>query len=345
MTGAPWTVVLAGGVGSRFWPLSTPARPKQLLPLLSPQSMLRDTIDRLAAVSPLAQTLVLTNASLVDAIRRELPDLPGANVIAEPRPAGTAAALTWGALEVARRADPGAVMLSVHADWAIGDVPAFQRALLAAAAAAERENALVTVGMVPVRPDPGLGYIEPGDVVEGSLRRVRRFIEKPSRDRAAELVRLGCLWNSGIFAWRAGDLLEEVTAHCPEVAPAAAAHGASREEFFAAARAVAIDVGVLERSRRVMVLPGDFGWSDVGTWTALRDVRVRDADGNAPHGAVLAREAHGNVVHAEGTTVVLYGVDDLVVVSANGLTLVTTLERATDLKTLLDTLPSQVRDR
>ncbi len=345
MRDAPWTVVLAGGVGSRFWPLSTPSRPKQLLPLLSAQSMLRDTIDRLAAVSPLTQTLILTNASLVDAIRAELPDLPPENVIAEPRPAGTTAALTWAALEIVRRDGPGTVMLSVHADWAVADEVAFRQSLLAAAAAAARERALVTVGIVPRRPDPGLGYIEPGDVVLGPLRRVKRFIEKPSRERAVELVNAGCLWNSGIFAWCVGDLLDEVTAHCPEVAGAMREHGRSLEGFFAAAQPIAVDVGVLERSSRVMVLPGNFGWSDVGTWTALRDVRTRDAEGNAPHGPVVLREARGNVVHADGTTVVLYGVDDLVVVSTNGVTLVTTVERATDLKTLLDSLPGDVRDR
>jgi len=342
---APWTVVLAGGVGSRFWPLSTPARPKQLLPLLSAQSMLRDTMDRLAAVSPPQQTLILTNASLVEAIRRDLPQLPPENVIAEPRPAGTAAALTWAALEIVRRDGPGAVMLSVHADWAIADVAGFRQALIAAAAAAARERALVTVGIVPRHPDPGLGYIEPGDQVLGPLRRVKRFIEKPTRERAAELVNAGCLWNSGIFAWCAGDLLDEVAAHCPEVADAVAKHPRAMDAFFEAARPIAIDVGVLERSDRVMVIPGNFGWSDVGTWTALRDVRERDADGNAPHGTVLMRDARGNVVHAEGTTVVLYGVDDLVVVSTNGVTLVTTVDRATDLKALLDTLPAAVRER
>lgn len=345
MSDAPWTVVLAGGVGSRFWPLSTPARPKQLLPLLSARSMLRDTIDRLAAVSPLRQTLILTNASLVSAIHRELPELPPENVIAEPRPAGTGAALTWAAIEIARRGGPDAVMLSVHADSAIGDVPAFQQALHDAATAAATERALVTVGIVPRHADPGLGYIEPGAVVRGPLRRVARFIEKPSRERAAELVSAGCLWNSGIFAWRAGDLLDEVAAHCPEVAPAVAAHAGAIDAFFAAARPVAIDVGVLERSTRVMVLPGNFGWSDVGTWTALRDVRAVDAEGNAPHGTVLLRDARGNVVHADDTTIVLYGVDDLVVVSANGLTLVTSVERATELKTLLDALPPELRDR
>lgn len=345
MTDTPWIVVLAGGVGSRFWPLSTPERPKQLLPLISEYSMLRDTITRLATIAPPAQTLVLTNAALADAVRRELPELPAENVLAEPKPAGTAAALTWAAIEIARRGGRDAVMLSVHADWAIGDVDAFRTSLLAAAGAAREERALVTVGIVPQHADPGLGYIEPGAVVRGAVRRVARFIEKPSRARAVELVEAGCLWNSGIFAWRAGDLLDEIEAHCPEVSPAVRDHATSMTAFFSAVKSIAIDVGVLERSSRVMVLAGDFGWSDVGTWSALRTVRQRDAAGNAVSGPAHLRDAHGNVVHAEDSTVVLYGVQDLVVVSANGLTLVTTVERAADLKTLLDSLPEHVRQR
>ncbi len=345
MNGATWTVVLAGGVGSRFWPMSTPERPKQFLPLLSEHPMLRDTMDRLGPISPPERTLILTNASLATAVREILPSLPAANVIAEPRAAGTAAALTWAAHEIARRDGRSAVMVSVHADSAIGDIAAFQATLLEAAEAARREQAIVTVGIVPRSADTGLGYIIPGSVVHGSLKRVERFVEKPTAARAVELVAAGGLWNSGIFAWRVGDLLDEVQALCPEVWPALIAHPTDSAAFFAAVIPVAIDVGVLERSERVMVLPGDFGWSDVGTWAALRDVRVLDQQGNAAAGSVLLRDAHNNIVHAEGTTVVLYGVENLVVVAANGITLVTTVDRATDLKSLLSSLPAKVRDR
>lgn len=345
MSAERWVVVLAGGAGSRFWPMSTPQRPKQLLPLLSSQPMLRDTMDRLAPLAPGERSLVLTNASLAPAVRRLLTEVPAANVIAEPRPAGTAAALAWAAHEIARRAGREAVMLSVHADWAIGDVPRFRKTLAEAADAAERERALVTVGVVPRAADTGLGYIEPGAVVRGSLRKVTRFIEKPDRVRAKALVAAGCLWNSGIFAWRVGDLLDEVHAHCPEVATALDTFGDDRDAFFGAVRPIAIDVGVLERSDRVLVLPGEFGWSDVGTWAALLAVRAADAEGNVPSGSTFLRDAHGAVVHADGPTVVLYGVDDLVVIATKGLTLVTTVERAADLKALLDALPPDVRDR
>lgn len=340
-----WAVVLAGGIGSRFWPLSTPARPKQLLPLVTDQPMLADTLDRLAPVAPPERTLVLTNASLADAVRRAAPSLPTGNVIAEPQPAGTAAALAWAAHLVARTASREAPIVSVHADWAIGDVAAFRAALVAASDAAVAYHALVTVGVVPTHADPSLGHIVPGAVVGGPVRRVERFVEKPERARAEALTAAGALWNSGIFAWRAGDILDEVAARCPEVGPALAAHPDDAAAFFRSVTSIAIDVGVLERSDRVLVLPGSFGWSDVGTWAALRAVRRRDEDGNAPAGRVHLRDTRGTVVHADGPAVVCYGVRDLVVVALDGMTLVTTLERAADLKSLLASLPESVRSR
>jgi mannose-1-phosphate guanylyltransferase len=341
-----WAVVLAGGVGSRFWPMSTPDRPKQLLPLASTEPMLADALARLAPIVPVERTLVLTNASLVEAIAQLAPALPRENLIAEPRPAGTAAALAWGAHLIAQRGARDDVMISVHADWAIGDADGFRAALLFAAETAARERALVTVGIVPVRPDPGFGYIQPGEPAGPTARHVARFVEKPDRARAEAMVRDGFLWNSGIFVWRAGDFLDEITAHTPEIAPHLAAHPDDVGAFFGAIeKPIAVDVGVMERSARVLVIPGDFGWDDVGTWAALRRVRACDEGGNAMSGIVHALDSSNNVVHAEGNAVVLYGVRDLVVVSRPGLTLVTTTDRASDLKQLIDTLPPHIREQ
>lgn len=339
-----WAVVLAGGIGSRFWPLSTPTRPKQLLPLVTGEPLLAEAVARLGPVVPPERVLILTNPSLVPAIRDLLPTVPVANLIAEPRAGGTAAALTWAAQEIGRRDGPDATMISVHADWSVADATGFQKALKRAAEVAEEHHALVTVGVVPSRPETGFGHIQPGKELGDGARRVAKFVEKPDRKRAEEMTRDGYLWNSGIFAWRVGDFLDDVRKLTPEVAPALHAHSNNIDGFFAAVIPVSVDVGVLERSDRVAVLSGDFGWDDVGTWGALRRVRHRDRAGNAAQGHLYAVDAHDNVVHAPATKVVMYGVSDLVVVVENGMVLVTTIEKSADLKTLIDALPRGVRD-
>lgn len=337
-----WAVVLAGGVGSRFWPLSTPDRPKQLLPLVTEHPLLVDTINRLTPLVPPERTLILTNAGIKNDVS-QVAGVPPANVIAEPRPAGTAAALAFAAAEIARRENDDAMMICVHADWAITDETTFHSSLLAATGAAKRYASLVTVGMVPTRPDPGFGYICPGGEVETGVLRVERFVEKPDKLRAAKMVADGYFWNSGIFAWRVGDFIDEIKALTPEVAPALGHVGI--DEFFAHVQSISVDVGVLERSSRVLVIPGRFGWDDVGTWGSLARVRTKDAAGNYSHGRVFARDAHNNVVHADGRDIiVLDGVSGLVVVECKNVVLVTTIERSADLKGLLETLPPALRE-
>ncbi len=338
-----WVVVLAGGSGSRFWPLSTTERPKQFLPLVNDEPLLVSTVRRMAPLANPAHTLILTSGSLASGVHQLVPSIPGENIVVEPRPAGTAAALAWAASVIEKRDGADAIMMSVHADWAIADEELYRQTLLRAEAAARRHQALVTVGVVPSRPDPGLGYIRPGEAVDAGAFRVAQFVEKPDRSRATEMVREGFLWNSGIFVWRVGDFLAEVAAHTPEVAPALRESAGDVQRFFGAVKNVAVDVGVLERSARVLVVPGNFGWDDVGTWAALRRVRRHDAAGNALFGRVHVVDARDNVVHTEGSDVVLFGVSNLVVVSHGGLTLVTSTDRAADLKSLIAALPPELR--
>jgi mannose-1-phosphate guanylyltransferase len=331
-------VVLAGGTGSRFWPLSTPEKPKQLLPLVTEKPLLHDTVSRLRPIVDPEHTVVLTNASLTTAIGKLLRELPKKNIIAEPQPAGTAAALTWAALSIEHRDGRNAVMICVHADWAIGDDERFRATLLEAERVALKTESLVTVGIVPTRPDPGFGYIQP--TVSGKPSVVKRFVEKPDRALAEEMRNDGYLWNSGIFVWRVGDFLDEVDVHTPELA-AALRHGWSGDasQFFESViMPVSVDVGVLERSSKVMVVPGDFGWDDVGTWAALSRVRSKDEFGNVTTGDAHLLDCADNVVHADSGQVVMYGVNDLVVVTKNGLTMVTTTDRASDLKRLIESL-------
>jgi mannose-1-phosphate guanylyltransferase len=337
-----WAVVLAGGVGARFWPLSTPERPKQLLPLVTDKPLLVDAVDRLAAIVEPARTLVLTNESLVKSIRRLLPAIPRENIIAEPRPAGTAAALTWAALAIERRDDKNATMISVHADWFIDNDVRFREVLLEAEEVAQKTHTLVTVGIVPTRADQGFGYIQPVNPNKKGGSPVKRFVEKPDRARAEKMRSEGYLWNSGIFVWSVGDFLAQVKQHTPELAKALALdRDAEASEFFASvAKPVSVDVGVLERSKNVTVIPGDFGWDDIGTWAALGRVRDKDEFGNVTIGAVHMLDCSDNVVRTDSGTVVIYGVDNLVVVVHDGLTLVTTREKAADLKRLVESLPA-----
>lgn len=338
-----WAVVLAGGVGSRFWPLSTPTRPKQLLPLVTGKPLLQDAIDRLAPIVDPAHTLVLTNASLVKPIRALLPPIPRENIIAEPRPAGTAAALTWAARTIERRDNKDATMISIHADWAIGDDAEFRQVLLEGEKVAQKTHTLVTVGIVPTRADQGFGYIQPSDPRTAGASPVKKFVEKPDRERAEKLRGEGYLWNSGIFVWTVGDFLTQVKQHARELKKALSVDPeAEASEFFDAIdNPISVDTSVLERSKNVTVIPGRFGWDDIGTWAALGRVRDKDELGNVTSGEVHMLDCSDNVVQADKGRVAMYGVDNLVVVVHDGLTLVTTMEKAADLKRLVESLPAK----
>jgi mannose-1-phosphate guanylyltransferase len=275
---------------------------------------------------------------------RELLKLPAENFLIEPRAASTAPALIWATWE-ARRRDADAEVLSLHADWAVGDAAAFRRTADAALVTARTHDRLVTVGVVPSRPETGYGYIVPGVKLDGVARTVARFSEKPDAATALDLMAAGALWNSGLFAWTARRLLDEVARHTPEVSAALPRLEAGDVPgFFRAVTPVSIDVGLLERSDAVAVVSGAFAWDDVGTWQALARVRPKDPSGNVLVGAGFLQEAHDCIVWSDRDPIVLCGVKDLVVVQANGRILVIPTERAAQMKQLLDALPAEVRD-
>ncbi|MFN2324403.1 MAG: mannose-1-phosphate guanylyltransferase [Gemmatimonadales bacterium] len=338
-----WAVILAGGSGTRFWPLSTPSTPKQLLPLPGPgRSTAEEAVARLEGLIPRERILVVTGATLAGPLQDTL-QLPRDNVMVEPLAASTAPALAWAAHE-ARRRDPDAVLLCLHADWHVPEPERFREAASRALDAAGA-GALVTVGVRPTRAETGFGYIEVGPEVSPGVNRVARFKEKPTAVRAGELVASGALWNSGLFAWQGATLLEEVQAHTPELAPHLPLLDAGDiPGFFGAVTPISIDVGVLERSHRVVVVPGDFAWDDIGTWEALARVRPHDANGNVIAGSVHAAQTTNSIIWSDGTPVVTSGVHDLVIVVANGRVLVIHRDRAADLKAILEQLPPAIRD-
>jgi mannose-1-phosphate guanylyltransferase len=338
-----WAVVLAGGSGTRFWPLSTPDNPKQLLPLAGSGSTAEESIERLSGLVPRDRILVVTGAGLADRIRERL-NLPAQNVLVEPRAASTAPALIWATVEAQRR-DQDAEVLSLHADWAVGDAAEFRRTADVALTTARLFERLVTVGVVPSRPETGYGYIVPGPPLGDGARMVARFSEKPDAATALDLMAAGALWNSGLFAWTADRLLHEVAAHTPEVAPhLATLRSGDVARFFREVTPISIDVGLLERSASVAVVSGAFAWDDVGTWQALTRVRPKDPSGNVLVGNAFAHDSEDCIVWSERDTIVLSGVRDLIVVQANGRILVMPSERASSIKQLLDVLPPDIRD-
>jgi mannose-1-phosphate guanylyltransferase len=338
-----WAVVLAGGSGTRFWPLSTPENPKQLLPLAGSTSTAEEAIERLTGLIPRDRILVVTGTALAAQIQQRL-GLPAANILVEPRAASTAPALIWATSEAQRR-DPDAEVLSLHADWAVGDAAAFRRSADTALATARQYECLVTVGVVPSRPETGYGYIVPGAPLGDGARMVARFSEKPDAATALDLMAAGALWNSGLFAWTAERLLAEVETHTPEVAPhLPVLYAGDVGRFFRDVTPISIDVGLLERSGSVAVVSGAFAWDDIGTWQALTRVRPKDPSGNVVVGNAALHESEDCIVWSDRDTVVLSGVKDLIVVQANGRILVMPTEHAASMKRLLDALPSDVRD-
>jgi mannose-1-phosphate guanylyltransferase len=338
-----WAVILAGGSGTRFWPLSTPQRPKQLLPLTGSTSTAEEAVDRLTGLIPRERVLVVTGPALAPHLQEKL-QLSNSNILVEPRAASTAPALIWATTEAQRR-DPEAEVLSLHADWAVGDAAAFRRTADAALTAARQYRRLVTVGVVPSRPETGYGYIVPGPPLGDGARMVARFSEKPDAATALDLMAAGALWNSGLFAWTADRLLAEAEVHTPEVAPhLAALRSGDVERFFREVTPISIDVGLLERSTSVAVVSGAFAWDDIGTWQALTRVRPKDPNGNVIVGRAYMHHSEDCIVWAERDTVVLSGVQDLIVVQANGRILVMPSEQAASMKQLLDALPPDVRD-
>jgi mannose-1-phosphate guanylyltransferase len=340
-------LILAGGVGTRFWPASTPVRPKQLLPLASERPLIVDTVERALRVAPSERVRILAGAHLVPPFQAALPHLPDAAYWVEPRARGTGPVLAWAAHRVAAR-DPEGVMISLHADHLVEPDDALAALLPRAAALAAEEGLLLTVAIPPDRPETGYGWIRPGAPLrdEAGLRawRVGAFVEKPDRATAERYLAEGYLWNSGIFVWSAARFLEEVHLHAPEIAPHLAHLDRGDDEaFFQAVSPISVDEAVLERSGRVGTVEATFRWDDVGSWAALSRARTGDEAGNVSVGPMHAVRAGGNVVWAEDGPVVLFGVDDLVVVRTGGITVVARKDRSEEWKELVGRLPEHLR--
>ncbi len=349
-----YALILAGGAGTRFWPASRKARPKQLLPLIGGDPLILETARRVLPICGGYQhILVASGRHLVEPTAAILPELPFENLLVEPVPRNTAPAIGWAAARVARQ-DPDAVLMVLPSDHHIADVPAFQ-ATLERAVASARTGAITTIGIRPTHPETGYGYIEMGDVHAGGGLTVKRFVEKPHRALAEELLATGrYLWNAGMFFFRARDMISAIRAHQPELASGldafdrAAAAGDELTEVlhrFPTLPSVSIDKGVMEHMTTLAVLPGDFGWSDIGSWQSAWELAEKDSAGNsAPADAVFIGSKNNQVVdlrsggHGKHRVIALVGVDDLVVVETDDALLIVPRERSQDVKEVVDAL-------
>jgi len=340
--------ILAGGEGTRMWPLSRSKRPKQLLQLSGKRSLIQQTVDRLLPMVDAERILIVTEQSHADDLRAQLPELPNSSIIVEPTRRGTAAALLLAALHVKARA-PHATWASVHSDAFITDDDEFRRTLAAAVEAASAGEHLVTTGVEPRFAATGYGYIQRGEElrkVRGfSLNRVVRFVEKPDQSTAEAYVRSGeYLWNPGVFIWNNVTLLEAFARHQPDIyAVLNSAPLAEIDRVYPNAPRETIDVGIMEPAANVATIPARFGWSDIGSWAELWELMPRADDGNVALGSgrVMTSDSHDNLVFAEGRAVALVGVHDLVVVETADAIFVCPRERAQDVRQIVKQLQAE----
>ncbi|MCB9759177.1 MAG: NTP transferase domain-containing protein [Alphaproteobacteria bacterium] len=342
-----FALIIAGGRGTRFWPWSRRARPKQCLSVDGGPTLIQQTLARITPLIPVERVLVVTSAEMAGPLAEQLPDLPPENLLVEPVGRNTAPAIGWGASEIARRAKGrNPVVAVLPSDHLITHEARFRAALLACAEAASQTNALVTVGIEPDRPETGFGYLEIGAEVGQwhghPMRRVRRFVEKPDAETAARYVAGGQhLWNAGMFVFTAEAIRDAFRQHLPHTWAALERlrHSPERlNEIYPTLERTSIDYGIMERAPYVLTAPVDLGWSDLGSWAALAEHVPASPLGRARVDAAIAIGANDNLVIAPGKLVAMVGVHGLAVVDTGDALLICPLEQAQRVREVIDAM-------
>ncbi len=349
-----YAVIMAGGSGTRFWPKSTKALPKQFLNLFGKGTMIQNTADRIKEIVPQERIMVVTNESYVSIVKEQLPKVPEENIVGEPVAKNTAPCVAIAA-ELLYKKDPDAIMVVLPADHHITEPYRFNEILKSAIAKAEDGDHLVTIGINPNRPETGFGYIHADNTVsesyeENTVNPVHAFTEKPDEQTAQKFLDSGdYFWNSGMFVWKASTVLNEIEIQLPEMYEEVKAasselyestHDAAINDFYYACESISIDYGIMEGANSVYVVPGEFGWSDVGSWTAVYELAEKNQQGNSVQtlNATFA-EAEGNLVLSSGEKMIsLVGVENLAVVETEDAILVCNLEKAQGVKEIVEQL-------
>jgi len=347
----PFAVIMAGGRGERFWPRSRMAKPKQFLNLIGEKTMLQLTVERLEGLIGIPYIYIVAGPEFKDIILEQIPQLPEENVIIEPFGRDTAAAIGLAALVLGQK-NPREVMIVLPADHYIGNVRNFHEVLRSAAATASRGDNIVTLGITPHSPETGYGYINRGELIDTSAGistyRAARFLEKPDINRALEFLASGdYLWNSGMFVWRIDLIRKMIEKHIPLLAEGLKEIEDSLEtdqypktvqKIYLELPKVSIDYGLMERAGNVYVIPCDFGWDDIGSWTALERYVEKDVLGNVLHGEGILLDTVNTYVISNDRTVALVGVEDLIVVNDYDSLLICHKSRAQEIKKVVQAL-------
>jgi mannose-1-phosphate guanylyltransferase len=342
-----YALIMAGGGGTRLWPLSRRARPKQALTLVGERTMFEHAVDRIASLFQPEEIFVVTGEEHLESLLLQAPELPRANFLLEPVGQGTAPAIGLGAVHLRRR-DPQAVMVVLTADHFIRDVEQFRRVLTAAAQVAEKGH-LVTLGITPSFPSTGFGYIQQGEQlyeVDGfAVFRALRFTEKPSPETAFQMVESGLYtWNSGMFIWRVDRIMEEFARQMPDLYDVlmqidavlgTPAYEPTLRRLWPELVPQSIDYGVMEGARDVVVIPVDIGWSDVGNWSSMREILPADADGNVVVGEHVGLDTRNTIVFGGRRLIATIGLEDMIIVDTDDALLICPLDREQDVREMV----------